>query len=82
MMIPNPVNFSAERAFSTLPPLLSQLQSQHAWTACWLAKDRILIQSDHTLCQLRPRKQGFQLKFVQGAPERFTQVAQQLQGVL
>lgn len=82
MMIPNPVNFAVQREFSTLPPLLSQLQSQHHWSACWLAKDRILIQNDQTLCQLRPRKHGFQLKFVQGAPECFSQVAQQLQAVL
>jgi hypothetical protein len=82
MMIPNPVNFTHQREFSTLPSLLSQLQSEHQWSACWLAKDRILIQNGQTLCQLRPRKQGMQLKFVQGAPERFTQVAQQLQAAL
>lgn len=82
MMIPNPVNFMPQREFSTLPFLLSQLQSEHQWSACWLAKDRILIQNDDTLCQLRPRKQGMQLKFVQGSPECFKQVAQQLQAVL
>lgn len=82
MMIPNPVNFTPQREFSTLPALLSQLRSEHQWSACWLANDRILIQHEDTLCQLRPRPQSLQLKFVLGVPEHFTQVAQQLQAVL
>lgn len=78
MKIPNPVMLTQQRDFETLPLLLSELRPRHQWDACWLASDRILIQHQQTLCQLRPRKQGVQLKFVQGEPDCFYEVVQQL----
>ncbi len=82
MMIPNPVMLSTQRDFDTFPEQLEPLRLRHHWDACWLASDRILIQHHQTLCQIRPRKQGVQLKFVQGDPQVFHQVLSQLQEAL
>lgn len=82
MMIPNPVMLNTQRDFEDFPAQLAPLRLRHHWDACWLASDRILIQHQQTLCQLRPRKQGVQLKFVQGEPRVFHEVVAHLQEAL